>query len=68
MRTGAWVYGHPLPDPRSFDALVVKSHQAHSMDVLQSLTPHPHIHLVAIFRDPEQAFQSLLRTQSVEPC
>jgi hypothetical protein len=66
VRTGGWVYGHPSPDASEFDALVVKSHQAHSLDVLLSLAPHPHIHFVGIFRDPAQAFQSLLRTQTAD--
>lgn len=66
VRACGWVYGHPSPDTSEFDALVVKSHQAHSLDVLQSLAPNPHIHFVGIFRDPAQAFQSLLRTQNAD--
>jgi hypothetical protein len=66
VAAATWVYGHPVPDRHDVEALVVKSHQAHSIDVLQSLTPHPHIHLVGVFRDPARAFQSLIRTQSVD--
>ncbi|MCX6432280.1 MAG: hypothetical protein NTX29_05655 [Actinobacteria bacterium] len=64
IRAEGWVQGHPPPDPRQFDARVVKSHQAHAVETLRKMMPHPNIHLVGIFRDPTQAFASLVRTQS----
>ena len=61
---GSWVHGHEPPRPGDFQALVVKAHQAHTIEVIEELEDLTHVHLVAIFRSPHAAFQSLLRTQS----
>jgi hypothetical protein len=61
-----WVHGQQPPTQTDFKALVVKSHQAHSVDVIESLDSTDHVYLIGMFRDPGSAFQSLLRTQTAD--
>ncbi len=60
-----WVFGHRAPRPIKGLPLLVKSHQAHSLDELVGLSETGNVNLATIFRDPHVTFQSLLRTQSV---
>jgi hypothetical protein len=59
-----WVHGQQPPQAAPESALVIKAHQAHSLDVIDSLEMLDHVYLVGMFRDPERAFQSLVRTQT----
>ena len=59
-----WVHGQQPPTAAADTALVIKAHQAHSLDVIDSLAMLDHVYLVGMFRDPERAFQSLVRTQA----
>jgi hypothetical protein len=58
------VHGQQPPLPDADAALVIKAHQAHSLDVIDSIEALDHVYLIGMFRDPEQAFQSLVRTQT----